>query len=224
MMKKKILIPHEIIMDVMNELGGIEESIEFIDLNKDIIESKKSFSKMISRCDEMEKVFVRFEKICQDHNLEVSKYKNFSHFKKDLSRDIEIRQRKYRTTYFDSLENEMHEDNKKIQDLTDSYEKIKESLEYLYEKRSVIEKSSQLFLATGLLKSKFGEEGMKSLEEGDASDLNYIAGVAKADDEMRMKRIIFRASRGRAIPTFFEMPPSSGKEKIVIINLYVIFN
>ena len=202
----------------MNELGGIEEAIEFIDLNKDVIESKKSFSKMISRCDEMEKVFVRFEKICQDHKLEISKYQIFSNFKRDLSKDIEIRQRKYRATYFDLLENEMIEDNKKIQDLVDSYEKIKETLEYLYEKRSVIEKTSQLFLATGLLKSRIGEEGLKSLEEGDVSELNYIAGVAKADDEMRMKRIIFRASRGRAIPTFFEMPPSSGKEKSVIYN------
>lgn len=215
MIKKKILIPHEIINDVMNELGGIEEAIEFIDMNKDVIESKKSFSKMISRCDEMEKVFIRFEKICQDHNLEISKYKTFQIFKRDLSKDIEIRQRKYRATYFDLLENEMNEDNKKIQDLIDSYEKIKESLDYLYEKRSVIEKTSQLFLASGLLKNNLGDEGLRSLEEGDVSELNYIAGVAKADDEMRMKRIIFRASRGRAIPTFFEMPTSLRKEKIV---------
>ena len=83
----------------------------------------------------------------------------------------------------------MNEDNKKISDLIDSYEKIKESLEYLYEKRCVIEKTSQLFLSSGIMKSNLGDEGLRSLEEGDVSDLNYIAGVAKADDEMRMKRI-----------------------------------
>jgi len=215
MIKKKILIPHEIVMDVMNQLGGIEEAIEFIDLNKDVIESKKNFSKTISRCDEMEKIFVRFEKICQDHNLEISKYQNFQQFKTDLEKDIEIRQRKHRMTYFDLLENEINEDNRKIQDLLDSYEKIKETLEYLYEKRSVFEKTSQLFLSSGIFRSTFKEEGIKSLEEGDISELNYIAGVAKADDEMRMKRVIFRVLRGRAIPTFFEMPQTTGKEKSV---------
>jgi V-type H+-transporting ATPase subunit a len=216
MIKKKILIPNEIVQDVMNELGSIEESIEFIDLNKDVIESKKNFSKMISRCDEMEKIFIRFEKICQDHNLEIYKYQNFDRFKKDLNRDIDIRQRKYRTSYFDLLENEINEDNKKFQDLIDSFEKIKETLEYLYEKRSVYDKTSQLFLTTGLYRSINREEGMRRFEEGDISDLNYIAGVAKAEDEMRMKRIIFRVSRGRAIPTFFEMPQVTGKEKSVI--------
>jgi V-type H+-transporting ATPase subunit a len=215
MIKKKILIPNEIVQDVMNELGGIEEAFEFIDLNKDIIESKKNFSKMISRCDEMEKIFIRFEKICQDHDLEVFKYQSFDLFKNELNRDLEIRQRKYRTSYFDLLENEINEDNKKIQDLLDSYEKIKETLEYLYEKRSVFEKTSQLFLTTGLYRSAYKEEAMRYLEEGDLSELNYIAGIAKAEDEMRMKRIIFRVSRGRAIPTFFEMPRTSGKEKSV---------
>lgn len=222
MIKKKILIPHEILMDVMNQLGGIEEAIEFVDLNKDIIESKKNFSKMISRCDEMEKIFLGFDKICQDHNLEISRYNNFKQFKRDLDRDIEIRQRKHRATYFDLLENEINEDNRKIQDLIDSYEKIKETLEYLYEKKSVYEKTSQLFLNSGIFRSTFKSEGgYKSMEEGDVSELNYIAGVAKADDEMRMKRVIFRASRGRAIPTFFEMPQSTGKEKSVKYILFI---
>ena len=38
-----------------------------------------------------------------------------------------------------------------------------------------------------------------------ASDLNILSGVIKADDEMRMKRMIFRISRGRAIPQFFDL-------------------
>ena len=38
-----------------------------------------------------------------------------------------------------------------------------------------------------------------------SSDLNVLAGVIKAEDEMKMKRMIFRISRGRAIPQFFDL-------------------
>lgn len=42
-------------------------------------------------------------------------------------------------------------------------------------------------------------------EEGYKSDLNFIAGVIKAEDDLKMKRMIFRISKGRAIPTFFDL-------------------
>lgn len=39
----------------MNELGKIENGIEFIDLTKDDLEAKRKYAPMIKRCDEMEK-------------------------------------------------------------------------------------------------------------------------------------------------------------------------
>lgn len=44
------------------------------------------------------------------------------------------------------------------------------------------------------------------MEEGIQSDFKFIAGIIKATDELRMKRMIFRISRGRAVPTFFDFP------------------
>ena len=44
------------------------------------------------------------------------------------------------------------------------------------------------------------------MEEGLQSDFKFIAGIIKATDELRMKRMIFRLSRGRAIATFFDYP------------------
>lgn len=43
------------------------------------------------------------------------------------------------------------------------------------------------------------------LDDFEVSELNFISGIIKAEDDMRMKRMIFRASRGRAIPTFFDL-------------------
>jgi len=52
------------------------------------------------------------------------------------------------------------------------------------------------------------------MEEGFQSDLNFLAGVIKAEDDLRMKRIIFRISRGRAIPTFFDLVTENKFAKI----------
>jgi len=42
-------------MEILNELGKLNDCIEFIDLNKDDLEAKKNFASSIKRCDEMEK-------------------------------------------------------------------------------------------------------------------------------------------------------------------------
>ena len=92
-------------------------------------------------------------------------------------------------------------------ELLESYNHINENLENLIEKKSVFDKASQLFL------SENEQSGNKLLnnainldiEDGFRSDLNFIAGVIKAEDDIRMKRMVFRISRGRAIPTFFDL-------------------
>jgi hypothetical protein len=214
MLHKTIRLPRSTAVQLMDEIGKLDDAIEFIDLNRDNLEAKKNFIDIIIRCDEMEKRFAKFEKICQDHDVEMVKYDNYKKFLKDLTEDEMIRHKRSGSTYFDLVENEILEDEKKIEELIDSYEKIKERVNYLIEKKAVYIKSSQLFKAGQIMRSSpvNMEEGKRMMEEGFVSDLNYIAGVAKAEDEIRMKRMIFRSSRGRAIPHFFNMPEEENKK------------
>jgi hypothetical protein len=55
MVQKNIRIPKEIASEVMDQLGKLEDAVEFIDLNKDDLEAKKNFGSMIKRCDEVER-------------------------------------------------------------------------------------------------------------------------------------------------------------------------
>ena len=207
MVHKRIQIPRPTAFLIMNELGKLDDAIEFIDLNKDCLESKKNYSEMIGRCDSMEKKFAKFEKICEDHGIEMIKYESYKKFMKDLIEDETIRGRSRRSTYFDSLENQILEDDLKFEELIESYEKIKESLDYLIEKKNVFIRAADLFPKGQVFRSAVAaDDTQRMMEQGFVSDLNYIAGVAKADDELRMKRMIFRVSRGRAIPYFFNIP------------------
>jgi hypothetical protein len=55
MIHKKIRIPKDSATEVMDEIGKLEDAVEFIDIVKDDLEAKKNFGMMIKRCDEMEK-------------------------------------------------------------------------------------------------------------------------------------------------------------------------
>lgn len=209
MLHKKIQMTKSMAYGILDELGKMNDSIQFIDLHKEDSEVRKDLASLISRIDRMEQLFVKFEKICSEHNVEIIKYESFHKFLFDLNEDISVRHGKSGSIYFDIIENEVLEDEKNLDQLISSFEEIKEIYSTLIEKRAVYEKSVELFKQSQIVRTSFGDEHQRMLEEGFVSDLNYIAGVAKADDELRMKRMIFRISKGRAIPHFFDMPQSN---------------
>jgi len=55
MVKRKIKIVKDHSEEVMDNLGNIDNGIEFIDLNKDDLEAKKGFAGLLKRCEDMEK-------------------------------------------------------------------------------------------------------------------------------------------------------------------------
>ncbi len=125
-----------------------------------------------------------------------------------------MRHRKFGLTYFDLIESEIFEDEKKILELIESHNQVNDNYDTLIEKKAVYDKVNEL-MNSG---AEFSENNIKhmnfnieSLDEeiGYRSDLNFMAGVIKAEDELRMKRMIFRISKGRAIPTFFNLLPEN---------------
>lgn len=55
MIHKKIRIPKDTAAEVMDELGKLEDAIQFIDLNHLDFEAKKNFGSLIKRCEDVEK-------------------------------------------------------------------------------------------------------------------------------------------------------------------------
>ena len=228
MFHKKIRIPKESASDVMEELGKLDDAIQFVDLNINDFEERKNFGNYIARCDDAEKKISSFEGICETYGEKFIKYNSYQTFKIDLENSKEQVDKRYGSTYFDLLEGELAENEKKITELIESYNNITESLDALIEKKSVFDKSSQLMAAnkppgfpnesislTTAIDNRnslherlinFGKEKSPILpEDGGITDLNFIAGVIRAEDDMKMKRMIFRTSKGRAIPTFFDL-------------------
>ena len=228
MVHKKIRIPKESAIEVMEELGKLDDCIQFVDLNTHDFEERKNFGNLIERCDESLKNIQMFENMCKLYEQTIDKYKDYESFKLDLETDMRNMDKNIGSTYFDLLENEVAENNRKLKELVESYNSVNEQLTNLIEKKSVYDKSSELILSQlntykvpkkqnifdglespnsveQILKLEENKKSSSLLDDYEVSELNFISGIIRAEDDMRMKRMVFRASRGRAIPTFFDL-------------------
>ena len=206
MVHKKIRIPRESANEIMRALGNLKTSVEFEDLTKDDIEARKSFADMIKRCEDIKKKIYDYTRICYDFHLPFVYYKTYEEFHLDITSDMTQRDKKLGSTYFDLVENEIIENDKRINELVDSHSQIREDLVSLIEKKHVLLKAEEL-VRTNVDFSNFSEAapGENGVKQGLGSNLNFMAGVVNTEHEMKMKRMIFRISRGRAITAYYPL-------------------
>ena len=206
MVHKKIRIPKESANEILFALGKLKNAIEFEDLTKNDIEAKKSFGDMIKRCDEMKKKIDDFIQICKEFQVPLNKNNAFYDLNSRLSLDMQNRDKKFGSTYFDLVESEILKNSRKISDLVDSHEQMRENLIILIEKKHVLEKASEL-IRDSLPLGNFSDSD--SNEDGILPSINsnlvLMAGTVPTENEMKLKRMIFRISRGNATSNFYNL-------------------
>ena len=147
---KKIRMPSHIpkAVKILEKIASFDDDIlEFIDLNQNDIEAKKSFSPMINRCENMEIKLNALEKFANEFNIKIDNYKCYSEFKEALIRDQKNRQVKD-STYFDYVESDILEEDKTINDLYESYNQIRENLLIEIQRKITLAKYFTLTAAT----------------------------------------------------------------------------
>ena len=215
MFHKKLRFPKHKGMQILHSLGKEDSVFEFIDMNKNNSENKKNFNKLIRRCDEIDTKINKIGIICDHFNIEHQKIKKFEDYVRyfDIFEDKVKREGKLG---FDFIESEINKDSLDIGELFSNFKSIEENLIVLNEKKEVWDKLNYMIL-NKLNKNSFLEEKLSFVEETEASGVEFIAGVVGFEDSMRMKKMVFRASKGRAIFETFEM--ISHQRKIFLIVL-----
>jgi V-type H+-transporting ATPase subunit a len=206
MLHKKIRIPQDSANEILFALGKLKNAIEFEDLTKNDLEAKKSFGDMIKRCDEVKKKIDEFIQICNEFLLPINNSSSFNQLNSKLSEDMKERDKKFGQTYFDLIEGEILKNDRKISELVDSHEQVRENLNTLFEKNHVLQKVTEL-ITDNAVYGHFGES--QSEEDGIMSSTNtnlvLMAGIIPIEYEMRFKRMIFRVSRGNATTAFYNL-------------------
>ena len=91
MCHRKIRIPKDTAIEIMEVLGNIDDAIQFDDLNKNDFSQRSNYLTLINRCEEADKRIFKFMKICELYNQPVNKYNCYQAFAKDLEDDKKFR-------------------------------------------------------------------------------------------------------------------------------------
>ena len=199
MIHKKIRIPREKAIDIMRALGNLNNSIQFDDLTKNNLEAQTSFNEIIKRCDVSIKKIKDFINISKEFNIGIENYSEYGSFTFDLEKDMLERDKKYGSDYFDLIESEVNENDRKLKELSDSHGQIREDLVNLIEKKHVLKKT-QFIISPDFSEIDAGEDGIKQ-----SSNVNFLAGVVDAEHELKMRRMLFRITRGRDVTAFYPL-------------------
>lgn len=152
-----------------------------------------------------------FETICEKHNIKLVKYHKYQDYLDDLNFNKAQGEQR---NYFDTVEGDLIEDEKRVNEIIDNIQKVQDLLDHQLEKKNVVETYYSLF-------GKIQSQGDSSnLEEGNG--LDFMAGIIKAEDEMRLKRMIFRISRNRASPYFYNYPQDDTQDPRNFRKIFII--
>ena len=217
MLHKKINIPKELSHDIMEELGNLDDCLHFVDLNKGNIKNER-FESYIERCEE--------ENIILSYGLKLIKYTSYKTYKIDLQSEKDNYERDGLLNYFDIIEIEIKKDKKLIEELIEKYKNISFELNILIEKKSVFDKVYNLIYSKINLKENNDNniinisnnsipnslifESVKNIKLLDnisdsKTELNFISGVIKAEDDLKFKKIIFRITHGILNIFFYDL-------------------
>ena len=105
MIHKKIRIPKESAIDIMEELGKLDDCIQFVDLNISDFEERKNFGNLIESDEALKNIQI-FENMVQLYNSKINKYGDYNSFRVDLKNDMRNMDKNLGSTYFDLIENE----------------------------------------------------------------------------------------------------------------------
>ena len=227
MLHKKINIPKELSHDIMEELGNLDDCLHFVDLNNGNIKNEM-FENYIEKCEECLKDLNYFENIILSHGLKLIKYSSYRTYKIDLQNEKDNYERNGLLNYFETIENEIKNDKKISEELIEKYKNISLELNILIEKKSVFDKVYNLIHS----KINLGEnnddenniinisndstpnalifESVKNIKLLDnisdsKTEINFISGVIKAEDDLKFKKIIFRITHGILDIFFYDL-------------------
>ena len=218
---------------ILSKLGSIDSSIEFEDLNKNEIESSKPHYPLINRCDEIETIFTHLDEIITNNmKINYELYNNYEDFQTHLNFELKRRGNIKEINLIDEIQNLLTEDENKIKTQFTLNKQQIDLFHKLLEKKYIYEKMVELFEANVISEDKNegklnynyielnDEEENLNLIQNKSHNLNnnislyHLSGMCDIEDVMKLRRIVFRASKGLGFPCFYY--PTINEKNIIL--------
>ena len=218
----RLTIPKDDSWRVIESLGNLDLA-HFIDLNKNEQAFSLPYATRVKLCDETERRIQYLIQKCKDNKIKINKPKDVEAFAKNIAM-IEAEKKKAMHLLFDAIEQDVMNDEqfvakqgKHIDEIQNDINKLEDYLQVI---RFVQEMVPQL---QGAMPVQVHEGENEA--QNDASEplmdggLQFIAGTIKDGETERMRRMLFRATRGQAL-THFRQFDQDGVSKVTYLVVF----
>lgn len=151
-------------------------------------------------------------------------FENYEDFRNELKKDQGLR-KEMRTDYFDMIESEIINEEKELEQFLQNQSENNQSLNSLLENREILRKLSLLTYQdpsmansfnpqmnnSGSLNSEFPNQIQNNINDNsrimddNRGGLQFISGVILAENELKLRRTVFRVSYGLGLSTFWDI-------------------
>ncbi|CDW80575.1 v-type atpase 116kda subunit family protein [Stylonychia lemnae] len=233
----QIAIPKDDAWDVMNQLGNLN-LVHFIDLNRGEQPFNLPYANQIKRCEETERRIMYILNECKHLKVKIQKPKSIKSFLEALSA-VKNAKNKASNLLFEEIEHDVRDKEKFVIEQTEKLREMNESFLTMLDYEKVLENVSIVLpqIQGGQVRSSM--HGGIVLEEQKSTSINniekaplldndnvyiaHIAGTIEVEEKSRLKKLLFRATRGKALTFFqdFEVRTPDGKHKTKTVYIVV---
>ncbi|CDW71883.1 v-type atpase 116kda subunit family protein [Stylonychia lemnae] len=220
----EILIPKDNDWDIMNELGNIN-CLHFINLNKNEQPHHLRYFNQVKRCEESESMIKEIEDICAQYKVDLKTPADIDVFLQQANL-YSLRQDKAAHLLFNDIENDLKDKSAFLKSQVYAIDNMITLFRTIVAKINILQYASQLFEQSDKsslnLNSDFerdpmltyGRQELRSPLMSEQSRIAYLGGVLKKSEQMSFKKLIFRATRGKALINFYELKISDTDKAI----------
>jgi len=201
----KLTTPKDDAWKVIETLGH-ENLVQFLNMNLTTEVTKLLYQDRIKICYETERRILFLINTCHEYLIKINKPRDSAEFFKHIEL-IEQKLGKQADMLFDAIENEVRSCEDFVVKQRDTIDEIKRNIDYQCDYREVIS-----FLMTmvnnleGAMPARPGGNGRDAENPGGAggseNGLSFFAGTIKHEEMERMKKMLFRSTRGLALTHF----------------------
>lgn len=175
----------------------------------------------IKLCDETERRTLLLINTCREYHIKINKPPNVEGFARNISQ-IEGEKKKSHDLLFDAIENDVRDCEKFVMEQRETIDEIKSNIAKLEDYHEVIKFIKVMMHNLDGAKPAQGAAGDAENPASEPlidSTLQFIAGTVRHDEMERMKRMLFRVTRGKALTHFREFTQND-VEKVAYLVVF----
>ena len=215
----KLTTPKDDAWKVVETLGQLGTA-QFLNMNEGKEVTKLIYQERIKLCEETERRILFLLNTCKENLIKITKPENTEVFARNIS-NIENEKKKSHDLLFDAIETEVRDCESFVVTQRETIDDIKSNISKLEDYYEVIH-----FIST-MTHNLQGARPVQAARDAENpateplvdSSLQFIAGTVKHDEMERMKKMLFRITRGKAL-THFRAFNQDEQEKVAYLVVF----